>query len=158
MDITAHGYRTFLQTHINSLNRSNGLPRRRRPTMRRRKIKTQHIPRVGRWTRPATPLAPTADTRLEFQQSTALVRIRPRETHPITQSPHILLRELFASHQILNPAIEGRNRPRIGRRRKVVWFWRTRRVNLHIIIHCGERGGSWRAEENQGNGCRGGVG
>lgn len=57
-------------------------------------------------------------------------------THSVTQSSHIFLRQLLAAHQVLDPPVERRYRPRVGGGRQMVGFGRARRIDLHVVIHC----------------------
>lgn len=65
-------------------------------------------------------------------------------THPITQPPHIFLRQLLAGHQVFNPSVQRGYSSGIGGRREVMRFGRARRVNLHAVVH-------WREQREREN-------
>lgn len=92
-----------------------------------------HIPLAGHSTRPVGLLLPRKSSISPLQ--CVQVAFRGAATYPITQSLHIILGQLLAAHQVLNPPIESRDRPRIRHRGELVWLGRPSSVDFHVVVH-----------------------
>lgn len=139
--ITADCDWTFLWAVVSSRTATQTQIPSKRRTRNKREI---HIPLAERLTLPAIPLLPAKNE----NPPTINTQVLPEEhispnreseinskTHPVTQPPHIILCQLFASHQVFNPAIECRDGPGVGYRREKVRFGRPRGVDFHVVIH-----------------------
>lgn len=96
-----------------------------------------HLPPAAHWIPLAALPGPGIHASLESTKHSSRRAITKRaKTDPIAKSPHVILRQLLALHQSLDPAIQRRDGTRVRRRREAVWLWRSRRIDLHVIFHC----------------------
>lgn len=104
----------------------------------RRWIGVSHIPPVVRLTLPEVPRGPKAPNN-QYQSSCEMLRLIV--AYLVAQPLYIALRQLFALHQALDPAVQRGDRGGLGRRSRRELHGLRHLDVLHVRIHiCGASG------------------
>ena len=94
-----------------------------------------YVPLAEHLTRPVVLRGPTEVLRQPVRSYVGEYVPPNCPTYPITQSLHVVLRQLLAIHQAFYPSIKCWYRCRLCCWREPVWLWQFAYVHIHLRIH-----------------------